>query len=447
MRSSIRAAVWLFTSTLLVAAPAQATWSIIIIDTQTREIGVAGATCLTGFDLKVGLPVVRVGLGAGCAQSAVDVGAVNRLRIYNALGAGTAPATILQQLAAADPAHQTRQYGIVDTQGRAITFSGAQNGAYAGGRVGQDGTLVYAVQGNVITGQPVIDEAEYAILSTPGGIPDKLMRAMEAAASLGGDGRCSCSASNPPGCGSPPEQKWQHSAYIGFLIVARRGDTDAGCNGARGCAAGSYYMALNYATGSPSRPDPVIVLRQQFDQFRATRVGVADAIASRASFDAPALPAIPGRPAEMLVELLDWRGDPATIDAAVQVVHDAPDSAAVTTIEGVTPLGDGRFRVKLSSGGQVGVDRFAISVSDAFGTRVLTPSPTLQSFRPADADCDGSVVLADIDPFLLAIFDPAAYAGGHPACPRAAADVNLDGRVDLFDIDAFVACLIDEVCP
>ncbi len=63
---------------------------------------------------------------------------------------------------------------------------------------------------------------------------------------------------------------------------------------------------------------------------------------------------------------------------------------------------------------------------------------------PGDANCDGSVDFFDIDPFLLALFDPSAYAAAHPGCDNG--DVNRDGNVDFFDIDPFLACLFGG-CP
>jgi hypothetical protein len=48
----------------------------------------------------------------------------------------------------------------------------------------------------------------------------------------------------------------------------------------------------------------------------------------------------------------------------------------------------------------------------------------------------------DIDPFVLALTDPAAYAAVYPYCNRNLADCNGDGSVDAFDIDPFVALLV-----
>jgi hypothetical protein len=65
---------------------------------------------------------------------------------------------------------------------------------------------------------------------------------------------------------------------------------------------------------------------------------------------------------------------------------------------------------------------------------------------PADTNCDGDVSFFDIDPFLLALFDPTGYAAAYPACDIDSADCNSDGEVNFFDIDAFLACLFGS-CP
>lgn len=58
-----------------------------------------------------------------------------------------------------------------------------------------------------------------------------------------------------------------------------------------------------------------------------------------------------------------------------------------------------------------------------------------------DLNCDGVVDLFDIDPFVIALTDPAGYAAMYPGCDRDLADANQDGVVDLFDIDPFVMLL------
>lgn len=229
------------------AGQASATWSIIIIDTRTGEVGVASATCLTGFDLRANTPVLIPGVGAATAQSSVDATGQNRVLIRDLLDRGVEPQAILDALASFDSGHQTRQYGIADTTGRAATFSGSGAGAWAGGETGQVGDLVYAVQGNVLTGQPVVTEAVRAIVETPGDLPAKLMASMEAARLMGGDGRCSCSGGNPTACGAPPPI-FAKSAHIAYMLIARAGDR-AGCNGIYNAGNRPYDVAFGDMNG------------------------------------------------------------------------------------------------------------------------------------------------------------------------------------------------------
>ncbi|MGE0481311.1 MAG: hypothetical protein AB7Q17_12645 [Phycisphaerae bacterium] len=58
-----------------------------------------------------------------------------------------------------------------------------------------------------------------------------------------------------------------------------------------------------------------------------------------------------------------------------------------------------------------------------------------------DMNCDGVVNNFDIDPFVLALTDAAAYAAAFPNCDVNNADINDDGNVNNFDIDPFVAVL------
>ncbi|MBL8880533.1 MAG: hypothetical protein JNG88_15580 [Phycisphaerales bacterium] len=60
---------------------------------------------------------------------------------------------------------------------------------------------------------------------------------------------------------------------------------------------------------------------------------------------------------------------------------------------------------------------------------------------PGDINCDGSANNFDIDPFVLALVDPDAYAAQFPNCDRSRADINGDGDVNNFDIDPFVQLL------
>lgn len=210
------------------ATTADATWSIILIDTRTGEVALGSATCLTNFDLQAGTPVLLTGIGGATAQSFVDNTGQNRTFIRDRLIDGTDPDLIIELLADFDPGHQTRQYGIGDVMGGTTTFSGTGAGAWKGGVTGQVGDIVYAIQGNVLTGEPVVLMAEQAVLLTEGDLAAKMMAGMEAARLMGGDGRCSCTPNNPEGCGAPPPN-FDKSAHIAYMLIARTGDVDL-CN-------------------------------------------------------------------------------------------------------------------------------------------------------------------------------------------------------------------------
>ena len=55
--------------------------------------------------------------------------------------------------------------------------------------------------------------------------------------------------------------------------------------------------------------------------------------------------------------------------------------------------------------------------------------------NPCDANCDGSVDLTDVEPFILLLL------GGDP-CAECTGDTNNDGSVDLTDVEGFIACLL-----
>ena len=63
------------------------------------------------------------------------------------------------------------------------------------------------------------------------------------------------------------------------------------------------------------------------------------------------------------------------------------------------------------------------------------------SYCYGDLDCNGNCDFGDINPFVLALSNPAGYHAAFPDCDIHLADLNADGHVDFGDINPFVALL------
>lgn len=101
----------------------------------------------------------------------------------------------------------------------------------------------------------------------------------------------------------------------------------------------------------------------------------------------------------------------------------------------VSPTSQVRVRFEASDLGTGSVVEAAV---DAFRVVQINCNP---SFPLGDMNCDGEVNNFDIDPFVLALTDPAGYATAYPNCNILNGDVNSDGVLNNFDIDPFVLLL------
>ena len=378
---SIRSLAHMFLGMLLLAVPARATWSILIIDMATGEVAIGIATCLTGLDLRPNTIVVVPGVGVAAAQSFVGPLSLRQL-IRAEMIAGTSPLQILALLQAADPSHQSRQYGIADTLGRAATFTGTGAGAFAGGLTGQVGTLVYTVQGNVLTGMPVLSAAEQAIVNNPGDVADKLMGAMQAARMMGGDGRCSCTSGGPTSCGSPPPN-FTKSAHIGLMVVSRPGDMDAPCNGGLGCGAGTYWLDLNVANQPASAPDPVLQLQTMFNLWRSQEAGRPDHFQSTATVDVMSIRANGHDVVTGTVVLRDAQGNP--LGNSVPVIVSLSPASTVNAVDFGPVIAQPNGSYSFTKLGDLATAEAIIDVvaDDGLGTPVrISPAPEVTVTDP-----------------------------------------------------------------
>ena len=358
----------------LLATTARATWSIVCTDTSTGEVCVATATCLNNTHIAKLVPVIVVGQGAAAAQSSADTGAVNRNLIRDGFLGGDSPAQILADLAATDASHYNKQYGIVSLYpGDPVSYTGTAAGAAALDLVGEIGTIRYAIQGNVLAGDPVILETEQTFRNTQGDLVTRVMAAMETARSYGGDGRCSCNHANPPGCGSPPPS-FVHSALTACIMLARMGDPDGVC-GPNGCAQGDYYLTRKLK-GTAADPDPVITLTRMVDVWRKNLRGVPDHILTEVDPGATRLPADGLTSTDVEVRLVDVDGVPLALGGQTVVVTDVSAVGGHATLSNLVDHGDGTHGFTVTATTTPGAARFRIEVID--GTRTVRLFPDLE---------------------------------------------------------------------
>lgn len=381
MRSIARGIATL-TAAVLAVGPALATWSIVVVDLDTGEVCVATATCLTGTDIQKVVPIIVVGRGAGAAQSIIDSGAVARNVMWTGFETGDSPDQILTDVLAAVNFDNNRQYGIVALQADPpATYTGSNCAAAAGGLSGSAGSMLYSIQGNILTGSVVWKAAKHALLTTPGDLGQRVMAAMEAARSMGGDGRCSCSVTAPTSCGAPPAS-FTKSAHTACIVLARVGDADGNCNGSAGCANGPYYLSMT-VKGNWNDPDPVIELQGLYDTWRQGLLGRPDHILSVAETTAMSLPADGLATTEARLWLFDVDGVPLTTGGAtLSFAH--PDGLPGSLTPGaVTDHGDGSYSFDVTAGTQEGVAKLAITADDGTVQALLYPYLELRLDAPA----------------------------------------------------------------
>lgn len=371
---------------VLLTNPALATWSIVVVNKLTREVCTATATCVEGFGLDRTVPVLVVGKGAGAAQAFVFSSAQNRKLIFKGFKRDELPLRILDHIAKSDNGLGNRQFGIVSFLGDPVTFTGSNLTpfnifAWAGGLAGETDELIYAIQGNSLTGQPVVDAAEFALLNTPGDLGQKVMAAMEAARSMGGDGRCSCMPSDADGCGSPPPN-FTKAAHQAVIVLARPDDTNGVCDGNSGCVNGDYYLFLTEG-GLAADSDPVIRLQQSYDTWRAGLAAVPDHYQSRVNAATQALVADGLSSTTVTVELVDVDGVPLTSGGALLSIKKiAPTGKPTAKAGAVTDHGDGRYSFELVATMLPGRGAWEITVDSGSAKTVRLQPPLIVSTDP-----------------------------------------------------------------
>jgi len=162
--------------------PLVATYSIVGCDLEARQWGVAVQSKF-------------LAVGALCPFAEADVGAVATQSFVNPrygpdglalLRQGLSAEEAVQHLTAADGGRTQRQLGIVDSQGRAATYTGEKCFEWAGGRTGPG----YAAQGNILVGEETV-AALASTFEAKDELPlvQRLIESLAAAQAAGGDRR------------------------------------------------------------------------------------------------------------------------------------------------------------------------------------------------------------------------------------------------------------------
>jgi uncharacterized Ntn-hydrolase superfamily protein len=175
------------------------TFSIVARDPETGQMGVAVQS--HWFSVGQVVPWAEAGVGAIATQSFVDPS-------YGKLGlellrAGKGSQETLRALLSTDASCEVRQVGVVDMSGVTATFTGAKDIIAAGGIAGNTtasnnvqcgaagGTLHvgrdFAVQANLMANDKVWPAMAKAYAESKGDLAERMLAALDAAQSVGGD--------------------------------------------------------------------------------------------------------------------------------------------------------------------------------------------------------------------------------------------------------------------
>jgi uncharacterized Ntn-hydrolase superfamily protein len=238
----------------------------VAVDPETREVGIAGASCILGAEL---LARLVPGRGAVAAQAIPNLAA--RDELARRIAAGESPAAALAAVTEGgfdtvlgSSMARIRQYGVVALgfEQDPANFTGSWAVNYAGARIGSG----VSVQGNMLRNSDVVEHALEAFEEKRVGckpsLADRLMAGLVAGSRAGGDARCSEDL----------------TALSAFLMVAKPDDAPDRpslhlVQSRPGATPRSPWTELTRAmmiTTEPGSADenPVTLLRRAYDEQR-----------------------------------------------------------------------------------------------------------------------------------------------------------------------------------
>lgn len=175
---------------ILPISQAWATFSIVAVDTVTREVGVAAASCVAGGGISE-ICHVEPNIGVFIAQAYFSYANLNKGK--QLMREEESAQTIITELTDSDAQASRRQYGVITFTGgtECAAYSGTNIDGWYGHIIGKN----YTIQGNTLSGENIIKDMENGFLNTKGPLAIKLMAALQAAKRKRADKRCSKTSS------------------------------------------------------------------------------------------------------------------------------------------------------------------------------------------------------------------------------------------------------------
>lgn len=157
------------------------TYSIVAYDKQEQAWGVAVASKFLAAAAVVSW--AQAGAGVVATQAFAKVGfGPDGLKL---MGDGLSAEEALAKLLADDPDREHRQVGLVDKNGGVAAHTGTECFDWAGHLIGEG----FTCQGNILTGGNTLEAMAEAYRSAQGELADRLVAALLAGDTVGGDSR------------------------------------------------------------------------------------------------------------------------------------------------------------------------------------------------------------------------------------------------------------------
>jgi uncharacterized Ntn-hydrolase superfamily protein len=238
----------------------RSTFSIVAIDPETGDVGIAGASCAPVS--AGGMTTLVPGKGAAVIQAAFIP--KNQAKVFDLLQQGFPANEIIEFMSdkSYDENAEIRQYGVVTLNEGDIQvagFTGEENNGWAGDQ--QNPILGVSVQGNTLEDAVVVSNALAAFSAAdigPVNLSDRLLRALEAASAAGGDNRCN-------------QAGFQQTAQAAFITVAKANQLPFAATIGKDPSSNDPALPWLYISVIESKggPNPILELRSLYNAWRS----------------------------------------------------------------------------------------------------------------------------------------------------------------------------------